>query len=175
MDSFCEQLIKIRRTAKDYALLGLIWGGAFLLVYILVLLSFTYSALIGFLILLIFGVMYGAGKLSKRLSIEYEYIVVNQDLDIDKIIGKSSRKRLVSLKLNELEGIGRYDGQAKAKLASRHFDETFFCCNREDEAVYLIGKHPKKGMVLLVAAMNERTLTEALKAVPRAIRPLEFK
>lgn len=167
MDSICEQLIKIKKTAKDYALLTAIWVGAFALVYVLVLLSLKYSALMGLLIIAVFGIFYGAAKLTKMLSVEYEYIIVNQDMDIDKIIGKSSRKRVVSVKLNEVEEFGCYNEAEKSKLASRRFDNRFFFCNADDEAYYLVVKHSKKGLILVVAAMSERTRNAALKFIPR--------
>lgn len=166
MDSICEQLIKMKKSAKDYALLTAIWVGAFVLVYALVLLSLKYTALMGLLIVAVFGIFYGAIRLSKMLSVEYEYILVNHDMDIDKIIGKSSRKRIVSVKLNEVEEFGRYDDN-KAKLASRRFDNKYFFCNADDEAYYLVVRHSKRGLILVVTAMSERTREAALKFIPR--------
>ena len=49
------------------------------------------------------------------------------------------------------------------------FDEKFICCNAGDKAHYLIYKHSKKGMVLLVVAMNERTEAAVLKSIPRTV------
>ncbi len=170
MDIFCEQLIKIRKTAKDYAFSVLIWLAAFVLVFVLVLLSRIYAAFMGILLLVAVGIIYGAFKLVSLLSIEYEYIVVNRDLDIDKITAKSSRKRMVSVKLNEVEDYGEYDDAAKAKLANRNFDGKFICCNADDSAKYLVVRHAKKGLLLVVIAANERTETEMLKSIPRMVR-----
>lgn len=170
MDIFCEQLIKIRKTAKDYTFITLIWVAAAALVYILVLLSRVYAAFMSILLLAAVGVIYGAFKLVSLLSIEYEYIVVNRDLDVDKITAKSSRKRMVSIKLNEVEAYGAYDEAAKAKLQNRTFDARFICCNPDDPATYLVVRHAKKGLVLVVLSMNERTETEVLKSIPRIAR-----
>ncbi len=167
MDNISEQLIKINKTGKDHAKLALIWCGAFVVVFLLVWLALNYSSFIGFFFLFIAGTMFGAYKLSSMLEIEYEYIVVNHDMDIDKIVAKSNRKRLVSVKLNEVQEFGIYDKERAKKLANRNFDDRFFCCNDYDEAYYLTVKHPKKGMILVVAAMNDRTRTEALKSIPR--------
>ncbi len=170
MDSICEQLIKIKKTVKEHALLALIWIVAFLVVYIFVLLSLKYVSFMGLIIIASFGVFYGAAQLTKRLSIEYEYIFVNHDMDIDKIIGKSSRKRMVSIKLNEVERFGAYDDEAKAKLASMNFDAKFICCNADDEADYIIVRHVKKGLLLIVVAFNERSKEAALKFIPRTAK-----
>jgi hypothetical protein len=170
MDSICEQLIKIKKTIKEHALLTLIWVAAFALVYILVWLSLKYVSLMGLIIIASFGVFYGAAQLSKRLSVEYEYIFVNNYMDIDKIIGKSSRKRMVSIKLNEVEQFGVYDDSAKAKFASRNFDAKFICCNADDEANYLVVRHAKKGLILIVVAFNQRSKDAALKFIPKMSR-----
>src|SRR5699024_2666160 len=39
----------------------------------------------------------------RRLDLEYEYLYVNGDLDIDKIMGKQKRKRIFSMNISELE------------------------------------------------------------------------
>lgn len=169
MDNISEQLVKINKTPKDLFLASSIWVGAFLLVFLLVLFGLSNPAFFSFLLLLCIGVIFGAYKLSKMLNIEYEYIVINRDLDIDKITAQSSRKRLVSIKLNEVLEFGEFTAEKAQKLANRHFDEKFICCNLGDAAHYLTYKHPKKGMVLLVIAMNERTKSEALKSIPRTV------
>lgn len=170
MDNISEQLIKITKTAKDRLAVCFIWLFAFLLVFVLVLIAMKNATFISLIILFIAGVMYGGYKLTSLFDIEYEYIVVNKDLDIDKIVAKSNRKRLVTVKLNEVQEFGLYDDEAKKKLANRTFDNKFVCCNAYDEAYYVVVNHSKKGMVLVIAAMNERTRTEALKSIPRAAR-----
>ena len=169
MDNISEQLVRINKTPKDLFLAGSIWVCAFFLVFLFVVFGLNNSYFLGFMILFSVGVIFGAYKLSKMLNIEYEYIVINRDLDIDKITAQSSRKRLVSIKLNEVLEFGEFTVQTAQKLANRHFDEKFICCNPGEAAHYLTYKHPKKGMVLLVIAMNERTKTEALKSIPRTV------
>jgi hypothetical protein len=168
MDNISEQLVKINKTPKDYCLLGIIWLVAFALVFFFVLMG-RVTAFSTFGYLFAVGIIYGAFKLSKFFNVEYEYIVVNRDLDVDKITAQSSRKRMVSIKLNEVLDFGEFTPAKAQSLAKRHFDEKFICCNANDNAHYLTYKHPKKGMVLLVIAMNERTKAEALKSIPRTV------
>lgn len=170
MDNISEQLIEIRKTPKDFLLLGLIWFAAFILVFLFVLLSLNVSSFIGFIFLLIAGVIYGAYKLSSMLKKEYEYIVVNHDMDIDKITAQSSRKRMVSIKLNEVLEYGNFTAQRQEALKRKEFDMKFVCCNPDDQAQYFIYKHSKKGLLLIVLAMNEKTKKEAEKSIPRAIK-----
>ena len=169
MDNISEQLVKINKTPKEYFLLGSIWVGAFILVFFTVLFGLEIPSFFGLMVLLCAGIMYGAYRLSGLLNVEYEYIVVNRDMDIDKIIAKSSRKRIVSVKLNEVLDFGKFTPENAKKLAGRHFDQKFICCDATAEVYYIVYKHPKKGMILLVLAMNERTKQEALKTIPRTV------
>ena len=169
MDNISEQLVKINKTSKEYFLLGTIWVVTFCLVFFFVLYGLRGSLFSSLSFLIAIGVIFGAYKLSKLLNVEYEYIVVNRDLDIDKITAQSSRKRIVSIKLNEVLDFGEFTSSKAQALANRHFDEKFICCNANDKAHYLTYKHPKKGMVLLIIAMNERTKAEALKSIPRTV------
>lgn len=169
MDNISEQLVKINKTPKDCFLLGLIWVSAFVLVFISIFLGLKIPSFFSLMFLLCVGIMYGAYRLAGLINVEYEYIVVNRDMDIDKIIAKSSRKRIVSIKLNEVQDFGKFTPEKAKKIEARHFDQKFICCNSKQEAYYLTYKHSKKGMILLVLAMNERTKTEALKAIPRTV------
>lgn len=167
MDNISEQLVKIQKKPKDYILMGGIWFLAFILVFVLVLACLNFASLLGIVVVLIAAVIFGAYKLSAMLNVEYEYIVVNHDMDVDKIVAQSNRKRIVSIKLNEVQECGYYTKEKIAALEHRNFDQKFICCDPDDESYYLIYKHPKKGLVLLVIAMNERTKEEAFKSIPR--------
>ena len=70
------------------------------------------SCIRGFMILtmLSVGALFGLVWLLTGMSYEYEYILTNDDLDIDKITGKRKRKRLITLKMNTVEEFGIYDG-----------------------------------------------------------------
>ena len=49
------------------------------------------------------GSLWGGCTLLKRQNLEFEYIVTNGILDVDKIIAKSARKRLVSIDCRSME------------------------------------------------------------------------
>ena len=166
MDNISEQLVKVRKTSKDLICTVGIWALAFLLVYLLVIIGLN-TTFFPFMLLFAMGVIYGALKLTKLFDIEYEYIVVNRDMDIDKITAKSSRKRMVSIKLAEVQEFGLLTESKAKAFENKNFNERFLCCNADDEIYYMVYKHPKKGLVLIMLAMNERTKTEALKSIPK--------
>ncbi len=168
-DSIYEQLIKIQPTKKDWLLTAGIWVGAFALIYGAVLTALRTPALLGLMIMAIILIFWGAIKLAARLNIEYEAIIVNNEMDIDKIIAKSSRKRMVTIKLNAVEEYGAFNKQAATKLANKNFDFKLYCSNPSSEAVYLVYRHPKKGLCLVVIEKGERLETELLRSVPRTV------
>lgn len=159
MDTFFEQIIKMKPTAKDALLYLAIWGGAGLLVLAFLLFLPEYA------LIAIVGLIFGAWKLSSKLLIEYEYIFTNGDLDFDKITAKSSRKRIASVNCGRVEKYGKYNWGSSA-LGSVKKVYTF--CNQKDEnAVYMIVPHKNEGMVLIVFAPDTRLKEAIEKAVPR--------
>lgn len=94
-DSYSELLVKKEQTGKDkvikFLLIGLIAatavvGVVFTLAWILTL-----------------GLGIAAYFVLPNLDLEYEYVYVNGELDIDKIMAKSKRKRVQSFDLAKME------------------------------------------------------------------------
>ena len=127
MDTFFEQIIKIKLTGKVKALITAIIVFDALLVCVLLYLSLFLAPTI--MLLVVAGAIYGGYKLISLLSIEYEYIYTNGDLDVDKIVAKSNRKRVVSIKCSEVEKYGEYKGQP----APGSVKATHIFCNPDSE------------------------------------------
>lgn len=105
MDSFLEYLM-IKKNSKSDIFLKV---GIVILAVILSLLIFVLFVSVAFLrtyaFLAVLFVGYGAYVLLSRMSIEFEYIFTNGDLDIDIIRGRKSRKRLTSLKCKNIKNM----------------------------------------------------------------------
>ena len=94
-DLYSELLVKKEQTAKDkvikFLLIGLI----------------AVSAVMGLAITLVWIVTLALGIAAyfiiPNLDLEYEYVFVNGELDIDKIASKSKRKRAKSFDLSKME------------------------------------------------------------------------
>ncbi|MBQ6907264.1 MAG: hypothetical protein IJR79_01395 [Clostridia bacterium] len=97
MDIFREQIVERKKNTKDMAIIAGI-------VALTLLLSFVLISIAGALaFLLLCGLWYGAWRLITGKNIEYEYIITDTILDIDKIIAKRSRKRILSIDLADAE------------------------------------------------------------------------
>ena len=157
MDIFKEQIIKIRQTPKDMALKLLIWAAAAMA------LAFVIMYMQLFIPIGAIGIFWGALFLSRKLNIEYEYILTNGDLDIDKITAKRDRRRILALKCADIEKIGKYKGEEL-------HGKKFVCCNPGDNAYYIIAREKDEGVVCLVFAPDERMKEAIKKFVPRIIQ-----
>lgn len=160
MDTFVEQIVAIKKTGKTW----IAYFGITLVAIILMTASFLFFRSI-FLVLdaLIF---WGAYKLYSMLNVEYEYIITNSTMDIDKIIAKSSRKRVVSFDLTAVQRIEKYTGNLPSDIAR----ECFFACNAKDENAYvLIYKSEGKPRQAFVFAPNEKMIVGMKNFLPRHI------
>lgn len=104
MDFFKETIYKKKRSATDIMTIIIAILGALLLLRLLTLqIYLQISLLITLLPLEYAGVIYGAYRIIIGTSVEYEYSVTNDTLDIDKIIARKSRKKILSVSSRSFE------------------------------------------------------------------------
>ncbi len=158
MDTFVEQIVAIKKTGKTWT--------AYICIALLAIILMTAVTLFLGSLFIVFDalILFGAYKLYSMLSVEYEYIITNSTMDIDKIIAKSSRKRIVSFDLTAVQRIEKYSGKLPANMTNG----CFFACNEKDENTYILFyKEEGKPEKAFVFAPNERT-REAMKGfLPR--------
>lgn len=162
MDTFFEQIVKVKRTSGQVA--GVV-GILVLLVILMLVFGFLFMTGFSIALLLAFGACWGAFKLIQRSSIEYEYIFTNGDLDFDKIIARSSRKRVASIKCATVERYGKYN---PAYRPSDSVKKVYMLCDADDpNAKFIIAPNKQEGNVMIVFSPDERMRGVIEKAVPR--------
>lgn len=162
-DFYAECLVSKAPTGGDTAkrvLIGLgtavIAAGAFWFIF------FPISLFI------IAGVFYGAYYLMTGIDAEYEYILTNGDFDIDKIIGKRKRKRLVSASIGDFTAFGLLS-------EAPDFDgTTVLASSGSGEDYYADFVHKTEGNVRLIFTPNEKILDGMELFLPRQLKQ-EFK
>lgn len=117
---------------------------------------------------IIVGIFYGAYFLMTGVDTEYEYILTNGDLDIDKIIGKRKRKRLVSSSIDTFTAFG------KLSDAGDFSGTTVLACGDTGEEYYADFVHKTEGNVRIIFTPNEKILDGMELFLPRQLRA-EFK
>ena len=168
MDVFIEQLVKRKKEGKDVAVIILIILGAIVLAAVLTYLGWWFLGMPEIAFVLILGIIYGAYMLISNQNIEFEYIITNGELDVDRIIARRKRKRIVTVSCRHFEDFGRY---APQKFANRRFSTRLtLASKREGEGLYYaVFNHDTMGHVLLVMEPDERTLKTIVSFLNRNI------
>ncbi len=167
MDTFFEQLVSIKKTAKTWMLYIAISVLAILLITV----SIAFLGSLAFIATV--GIIYGAYKLYSFLSVEYEYILTNGTMDIDKIIAKSSRKRVLSFEVASVQRLEKYNPNAKPV---GDYKSTVIACNETDEdAYFMVVDKETGGKHLVVFSPDERMRNAMVKFLPKFLAISAFK
>lgn len=107
MDIFVEQIVKKQTDGKVWTvriLIGLAMG---VLIAVSVFVTLFIMPVLG--LAMLFGVLWGGFRLITNSDCEYEYIVTNGEIDVDKIIAQRKRVRLITAKASTFEAFGEYN------------------------------------------------------------------
>lgn len=169
MDTFFEQIVSIKKNGKKIATFIAIWILALLLCGIIFLMSGIFGSLI---FLLMAGTLYGAFKLSGLLNVEYEYIITNGTLDVDKIVNKQSRQRILSFDIPKVTRMEKYNDGLIVNINPK---DIVMACNTTDENVYLLAYEKNGKQMNLVFSPNEKMQKVIAKYLPKFISNSLFK
>lgn len=166
-DLFNEVLIKQRWAAHEYALLGLIFSGA-LLILLLMLLFVQY--VLPFIPLLLIAMGFGIYFLIRRMRREFEYIATNGSLDIDCIIAKNKRKRVISLNPHDIEEIAPLSSCQSIRNKTVRL-KILDCSSREKNAETwcVCGKYKDKS-ILAVIDGHDKILNNLRRFSPNKVK-----
>lgn len=112
---YFDEIHKQKTKGMTLARNVLIIVGAFLLSYIFLLLM---SFLGSLTLLLIVGAFVGAYYIVKLTSKEFEYIYTNGEIDVDMISGKTRRKRMVTIKPENVFAFEKFTDSSYQRLAT---------------------------------------------------------
>ena len=153
MDTFIELIVKKKKTAVD----GLIIVGLILAALVVSLAAWLFLSAFG--LLFAFGAFYGAWWLIGTRNIEFEYSVTNGDIDIDQIIAKRKRKRLVSVSGRKVESLLPYD---PSKPQSGYQRVVVAAPSANEAGLWCFAYHSKKNGRTLVIFQPDRRVWKAL-------------
>lgn len=169
MDTFIEQLVVIKNSGKVKATKIAIWVVCSLLALGLIafaILSPTFSFP---LLILAAAAFLCAYYMCGQLNNEFEYIITNRDIDIDRIINKKKRIRMASFTCSDIINIEKYDPHRHFADKSRNINVYLGCTPDENSYTFTV-KHPKNGHYFLVIAPNEEFKEAVRKFVPYALK-----
>lgn len=167
MDRFSEQLIERTADKKTAFLKGLVVAGAILVLTLLVVvcIAFQYSITL-FCLVAGAGVIWLTVYLLQGLNVEYEYIVTNDDLDVDKIIGRRKRKRLISVDLKSVDEFAPYLNETEL-----HSDLTVLADDGTGyDMWYVFIDTESNGKIAIIFNPDERTIKNIIGGLNPALR-----
>ena len=160
MDVFCEYIVKVKKNPVELTISAL---GIILAVSLLGFsLFFFFTPFSSFVLLIDAGVVYGAYILITHFNVEYEYILTNGDIDIDKIIAKRKRKRVLSFSTKEFEIVAPYkQGENYTNvldLGTRNYENAYYAVFSKDGQKKTLVFNPPQKMIEAMKTYSPRTV-----------------
>ncbi len=150
MDSFIEYMIKQKKTPAITAKRLLVYFAAFMLSLVVIFISLIFpSMLLSLSPLAVLLIFYFAYRINSSFDVEFEYILTNGELDIDKITHKRRRKRLMTihcksfiefgkLEKNKVSDNGEYARVIDASAKSSTYDDYFAVFFKNGQKIKLV-------------------------------------
>lgn len=164
MDNICEQLVTKTRTGADVAkMIGIALGSV-----LLAAVCMFFAMASGFTVLILFsvGILAVGIWLLSGVNVEYEYIITNNEMDIDKIIGRRKRKRMITVDISKATEFGTFPTAEDIDADATVHATT----GTQKDAHYLLVEHSGYGTVKVIFNPNERTREAIVQELPNALR-----
>lgn len=163
MDNYCEQLVEKKKTGSDIAKMTAIMLAITLGAVACVIAAFLFG--LGILLAAAIGLLVLGIWLMSGMNVEYEYIITNNEMDIDKIIGRRKRKRMITVDLARTDDMGGYPSEKSLEA-----DTTVHATSGlEKDAHYLLVQHKDYGKVKVIFNPNEKLREAIAQEVPKAL------
>lgn len=162
MDNYKEQLVKKGKDSSDTLKWLLVTAAGIIAAAILMFLSlqFLNNFIIGLILAAV--VLWGTYYILGGFYIEYEYILTNGEMDIDKIMGQRKRKRLITADVKSSTAFGKEKTAVKGDMTLVDVS-----CRESDNNYYIDFRHRELGNTRLIFTPNEEMLEMIEKYIPR--------
>ncbi|HEX2937459.1 MAG TPA: hypothetical protein VHO66_00900 [Ruminiclostridium sp.] len=171
MDTFIEHIIKQKNSPiKNIQKISVIIGVVILEIFCVILMMAFANYSFIFLVLMA-GIIYGAWYLLKFFSLEFEYIVTNGEMDVDKVIAKSKRKRVTTINFRTIEIMAPLNGNHKNEFENKQNIKTINASVSPDEedTYFIITRTEKLGYFRMIFNPDERIIKSAQAFAPRMV------
>ncbi len=160
MDLFMEYIIKRKRGIKENIITLAIILSVPSLIYLSIMLMVTPIAPFAFFI--IAGILFLAYWLISRMNVEFEYIITNNELDIDKIVAKKTRKRLITIDLKKIDLIAPVTTTMHQSELSKSTTNVLYADSGLNENSYFVN-FEKDGQTYRVFLSPTEKMLDAMK------------
>lgn len=167
MDAFIEKIVHRKKTGKDYLISSGIIFASFIVAFAIMLLLTEFISQFAFMLSI--GAVYLGFRLQSRTNIEYEYLVTNGSLDIDKIISQRKRVRIFSADCKEFEAVGRVKSKNYGPHITSGTERIFAGANMASESLYFVTLSYKGKKTVLYFEPDQRMLDSFRRYIPSKI------
>lgn len=161
--SYAEAGVK-RKDTPQTMLLRFLFGLGILAGVLLLLLG-SYFTMIGAILIVVLFMLF------PRLSIEYEYVFVDGQIDFDRISGKARRKTLFRIDMEQVEivaqeGSHALDGYTYVKCERKDFssgsrdNKPYIIIANKDNKKYRIAFEPNENMLNMMKQKSPRKISQ---------------
>lgn len=167
MDTFIEKLVARKKTAKD----SLLTAGILVAAIFLIMLSLTVKVInqLGLGIFLAAGLIYLGYRLVQARNVEYEYIVTNGDLDIDRIVAQRKRKRIFSASCKEFDVLSPVKSNSFSQSVQSIKNRIDASSSIDSPDAYFATLNYKGEKTVVIFEPDERMLNNFKIYIPRKI------
>ena len=167
MDIFIEKLVAKKKTFTD----SLINAGIILGTVILIMLSATVKVIsqLGLGLFIAVGLIYLAYRLITSRNVEFEYIVTNGDLDIDKIVSKRKRKRIFSASCKEFDIVSRVKSNSFSQSVQSIKNRIDASSSIDSPGAFFVTLNYKGEKTLVIFEPDDRMLNNFKMFIPRKV------
>ena len=170
MDIFIEEMVLKKKTAGGHiASLALMFAGLLVVMALLFFLPLL-PQLAPFILLLVAGGVLFIRFVMTSSHIEYEYALVNDELDVDKILGRKRRKNVVNVSVKDPEAFGKAIGAEFLRYANNPSIKKIYACrekNSEDNFFIVCNKSAEKTMLIITP--SEKITSAIQKMNPKKV------
>jgi len=161
MDTYVECLVKAKNPG--------IWRFLKILLIMLTVV-FAFLSLMGVILLFVFAIATGVGAYlaNMRTEVEYEYLYLDKELTIDKIMAKTKRKRMGIYKLDSMEVLAPIKSYHLDNFKNRQVTEMDYSAGDGEKPDLRYVFYYEGGKKIIISPSQE--LVKALKmASPRKV------
>ena len=162
---FKEYLIQQKKSPKDLLMqLVIILLASLLCCVVFIVLGSALGTLVDC------GILYVAFFLFCRFNREYEYILTNNELDIDVIYSRNSRKRVLTIDMKKIEVMASVEDKTHADAMNKNYKLYNASDNKKGADTYVIvGEAERYGTYKLMITPNESMLDDLYKQAPSKV------
>ncbi len=167
MDTFMEKLVTKRKTTVDSLItVGIIFGT---IILVMVSLSIPVINQLGIGIFIAAGLIYLAYRFITSRNVEFEYIVTNGDLDIDRIVSRRKRKRIFSASCKEFEIVSKVKSNSFSQSVQSIKNRIDASSSIDSPDAYFATLNYKGEKTLIIFEPDERMLNNFKLFIPRKV------